>query len=314
MSARPEPRTMADLPAQLPAAPETTPQQRARFFNSGNAFNIILPPVPDAAFTEQPLQALDADTPSGLIHCDAGAQMGTDEPATSPLLLASYARIREGETLKTDHLASGVVYYVIRGSGSTSCNAENIHWQSGDVFLLPGGTASHSADTDAVLWLVSNQPHLSFENVRLPESDEASTGPVHYPAAEIERQMDLIYEVGSDEAIAGLALIFSSEQQQACRNVLPVFTLALNSLPPGGAQRAHKHNAVAVSLVVQGEGCYSMIDGKRKDWSDWATTVTPPGSVHSHHNEGSRQARFLIVQDGGLYYHARAMGFEFAGD
>ena len=27
---------------------------------------------------------------------------------------------------------------------------------------------------------------------------------------------------------------------------------------------------------------------------------------------GNEQALFLIVQDGGLYYHARAMGFEFA--
>ena len=43
-----------------------------------------------------------------------------------------------------------------------------------------------------------------------------------------------------------------------------------------------------------------------------------PGGVtvvaHSDHNDGEQQARFLIVQDGGLYYHARAMGFEFAED
>jgi gentisate 1,2-dioxygenase len=54
-----------------------------------------------------------------------------------------------------------------------------------------------------------------------------------------------------------------------------------------------------------------MIDGERKDWAAWATTITPPTSVHSHHNDGAERALFLIVQDGGLYYHARAMGFEF---
>ena len=57
---------------------------------------------------------------------------------------------------------------------------------------------------------------------------------------------------------------------------------------------------------------YSLIDGERKDWAPWATTITPPTSVHSHHNDGPEKAMFLIVQDGGLYYHARAMGFEFA--
>ena len=42
-----------------------------------------------------------------------------------------------------------------------------------------------------------------------------------------------------------------------------------------------------------------------------ATLVTPPGAPHSHHNAGPRSVRFLIVQDGGLHYHARTMGFEF---
>ena len=107
-------------------------------------------------------------------------------------------------------------------------------------------------------------------------------------------------------------MVFSSESQAHRRNALPTLTLALNSLPAGEAQRAHKHNSIAVSLVVQGDDCYSMVDGARKDWSPWATTVTPPGAVHSHHNEGGKQALFLIVQDGGLYYHARTVGFEFA--
>ena len=54
------------------------------------------------------------------------------------------------------------------------------------------------------------------------------------------------------------------------------------------------------------------MDGRRKDWAPWATTITPGVAVHSHHNGGNEQALFLIVQDGGLYYHTRAMGFEFA--
>jgi gentisate 1,2-dioxygenase len=54
-----------------------------------------------------------------------------------------------------------------------------------------------------------------------------------------------------------------------------------------------------------------MVDGVRCPWTHWATLVTPPGAPHSHHNEGEAGARFLIVQDGGLHYHARTMGFEF---
>ena len=42
--------------------------------------------------------------------------------------------------------------------------------------------------------------------------------------------------------------------------------------------------------------------------------ITPPVSVHSHHNEGNNVAKFLIVQDAGVYSYTRAMGFEFVDD
>ena len=71
------------------------------------------------------------------------------------------------------------------------------------------------------------------------------------------------------------------------RNIHPTMTLALNSLPAGRAQRAHVHSAVALNLCLQGEGCHSTVDGERKDWSRHAVLVTPPGAVHSHHNEGT---------------------------
>ena len=182
--------------------------------------------------------------------------------------------------------------------------------------MTPGGvTAEHKAGEEhAVLWVVTNEPQVNFENLSAPQAGGAPTELVHYPAAEIDRQIELIYEVGRDNDIAGSALIFSSDMQQDSRNVLPTLTLAMNSLPAGAMQRPHRHNSVAVSLVIQGDKCYSTIDGVRKDWGPWATTITPPVSVHSHHNDGDEQAMFLIVQDGGLYYHARAMGFEFVDD
>ena len=171
---------------------------------------------------------------------------------------------------------------------------------------------THQAgDEFVVLWVVTNEPQLAFENLQSPAKGSAPTEMIHYPSSEIKKQIDLIYKVGRENDIAGSALIFSSSMQEETRNVLPTLTLAMNSLPPGLSQRPHRHNSVAVSLVINGKDCFSMIDGQRKDWAPWATTITPPVSVHSHHNDGSEQAMFLIVQDGGLYYHARAMGFEF---
>ena len=307
------PTSIADLPAQKAARPASTAESRARYFNTGNAFNVILPPVPDMAFTDEPARALDPATPTGLIACDIADRLGCPFPATSPLVLARYARIRAGERLDTRFAASGVIAYVIQGSGGLDCGGETIGWGPGDVVVMPGGVgqAWQAGDADAVLWLVTNEPQLAFENLQPPADGAAPTGLVHYPAGEIDRQVALLYEIGRDEQIAGSALVLSSDMQEASRNALPTLTLAMNSLPPGAVQRPHRHNSVAVSLVIRGEKCFSKIDGRRKDWSPWCTTITPPVSVHSHHNEGDRQALFLIVQDGGIYYHARAMGFEF---
>ena len=316
MSALAEPKSIADLPAQHAGNPGSEAEARARFFNSGNAFNIKLPAVPNAVFADEPAQALNASTPTGFIACDASSEMQCPFPATSPLLLARYARIRSAECLVDEPQASGVIHYVIEGTGQTSAAGEQISWNAGDVFVVPGGgTITHTAGaTDAVLWVVSNEPHVKFENLQPPAQATAPTGVVHYRAEEIDRQIELLYRVGQDEETAGTALVFSSDKQQDSRNVLPTLTLAMNSLPAGAMQRPHRHNSVAVSLVIQGERCYSKIDGERKDWAPWATTITPPVSVHSHHNDGDELAMFLIVQDGGLYYHARAMGFEFVDD
>jgi gentisate 1,2-dioxygenase len=308
------PRSIAEMPAQRPAHPASPAEARGRFFNTGNGFNVKLPPVPDRIFTEEPRAALDPATPTGLISCDISAELNCAFPATTPLVLARYAIIRAGEALAPELTASGVISYVIRGSGTTRCGEEIIAWDQGDVFILPGGVpaAHHAGEADAVLWIVTNEPLLAFEALRPPPPGRAPTEMVHYRAAEIERQINLIHDIGRGEEIAGSALIFSAECQEATRNILPTLTVAMNSLPGGAVQRPHRHNAVAVSLIIKGDRCFSTIDGRRKDWAPYATTITPPQSVHSHHNGGNQQALFLIVQDGGIYYHTRAMGFAFA--
>ena len=308
--------SIADLPAQVAESPKSLAESRARYFNTGNAFNVQLPAVPNIVFTEEPRKALSLTSSTGLIPCDVSDVMECPFPATSPLVLAYYGRILGNESLKTDFVASGAVCYVIEGKGVTESGDEIIEWNAGDVFVTPGDTSQiHQAiDEPAVLWIVTNEPQLAFEKLQAPMAGRAPTDVVHYPAEEIDKQIDLIYKVGRGDDIAGSALIFSSSKQEESRNVLPTLTVAMNSLPAGVSQRPHRHNSVAISLVIQGDNCFSMIDGERKDWAPWATTITPPVSVHSHHNEGTAQAKFLIVQDGGIYYHARAMGFEFIDD
>ncbi len=298
---------MADLPVQLPADPASPAAARARFFNSGNAFNIKLPPVPAGEFGAVAAAALAPEAPTGLLACDQSAAIGCEFPATSPLMLARYATIAAGQALDLAFRATGAIAYVIQGAGEVAAAGETFHYGAGDVFLLPGA-ARVAAAGRSVLWIVTNEPMLAFEALNPTPS---LLPPVHYPAVEIERQLALITGMDSNETTSGHALIFSSEGLEAWRNITPTLTLSLNTLPPGAFQRAHRHNSAAITLVVQGEHCHSLIAGAAHPWAQWNTLVTPAGDAHSHHNAGGVQARFLIVQDGGLHYHARSMGFQF---
>ena len=132
------PRSIAEMPAQRPAAPRhTEAEARGRFFNTGNGFNVQLPPVPDHIFTDEPAKALDPATPTGLIACDISAELACRFPATTPLVLARYAKIRAGESLTTDFVASGTIAYVMTGSGTTQC--------AGQEICLERGRPVHSA-------------------------------------------------------------------------------------------------------------------------------------------------------------------------
>jgi gentisate 1,2-dioxygenase len=292
---------------------ETRYTRRARYYSSLDGFNIKAPRIPAHVFLPERQRAFDPATPTGLVALDSRGSLALDFPATTPLILARYARIRAGERLGTRFAASGQIYYAIAGGGETTWGDEAIAWDEGDAFCLPGSAAAvhRAGPRDCVLWVVTNEPALAFERAEPPAPGAAPIEAVHFPADEIRRHLDGILRMPPTPAMPGKAVNLGSQTLERQRTVMPSFTLALNSLPPGEAQRAHRHNAVAVTLVVQGERCYSMIDGARVDWHRHAAMITPPGELHSHHNEGDELALFLIVQDGGLYYHCRTMGFSY---
>jgi gentisate 1,2-dioxygenase len=300
-------------PAADQARSDTPYTRRARYFDSGNAFNIVYADVPAASFVVERDQALDSATGTKLIHCDQSAALGLSFPATSPLVLASYARIRAGDSLQFEPRASVVLGYVISGAGRAVQGSDEIAWSQGDVFSFPGGRAIQLSgrSEDSVLWLVTNQPELDFERVLPSAPEDGLVEVAHFPSATIAEQLVRARARLVGSLAAGLAVVFSSEKLEERRNISPTLTLAMNQLGAGEDQTPHSHNSVAVSLAISDDRCYSMVDGKRKDWERFVTLVTPPASVHSHHNRGAAAANWLIVQDGGIHYHCRTMGFKF---
>jgi gentisate 1,2-dioxygenase len=305
-------RALLDLPAPAPRAPSPY-TENARYLTSLDGFNIKHPAIPAHVFRAERDRVLAPGAPTGLVPLDLSTTLGLGYPATTPFILSRYARIRTGETLATAFRASTELYHVIRGSGTTRvAGGTPMTWQAADTFCLPGGaTARHAATEDTVLWITTNEPQLQFEGLEPPAPGQAPIRPALYPMAEIRRRLLGVYLDPRGAAMPGKSINLGNVAIESSRTTTPSFTLALNSLLPGEAQRGHRHNAVAVTLVLAGERCYSLVDGERADWEPLTVMITPPAAFHSHHNEGNELALFLIVQDGGVYYHCRTMGFSY---
>lgn len=295
--------------------------QRARYVPVEKGFNIVRPSIEPQSFEPQKARAFAVDAPTGVVPLDLSASLGTDYPATTPFMLARYVSVRAGTPLTCRFAASGEIWAVLRGKGRLTHQSEAIDWREGDILLLPGGaTSTWAADEDAVLWMVGDEPALAFLGVRPEAADRAAIETTHYRRDDIARELQSLYHRPMAPDTAGRALFMASARTERLGTCLPAMTLTLNAVRPGEAQRPHRHNATALVLALREAGCASTIDGRTFAWTRHSTLLTPAGAPHDHCN--GRQvtgdevgdddiALALIVQDGGLYYYGRTMGFSF---
>ncbi|HCP00061.1 MAG: hypothetical protein CL573_01670 [Alphaproteobacteria bacterium] len=287
---------------------------RARYYSPANIFNVERPTIPQMAFVAERDRAMAPNAPTAWITLDIGAKIGLDEAATTPLMLARYARIAGGEALVGSFRASGEFYFVISGDGQATKGGETFSWTERDVFSLPGGgeTRLVGGADGAVLLQVTNEPELAFHGLAAPFPENAPARSVRYPMADVLAEMGRVRdEQDSDPSRTGRALHLTSERNGKSDAAHPSIKLAMNTLDPLSVQRPHRHNSVALTLPIEADNVYSLVEGNRIDWHQYALMITPPAELHSHHNEGSTPMLSLVIQDGGLYFRCRTIGFRF---
>jgi gentisate 1,2-dioxygenase len=294
---------------------------RARYVPVEQGFNIARPAIEAQAFIAEAARAFAADTPTGFIVLDLSPTLGSGHAATTPFMLARYARIRRGERLACTLAASGEIWAVLRGHGTLERDGQALGWEEGDMLALPGGVASTwTADDDAVLWLATDEPALAFLGVRPEVGGRAPIETTHYRAGDIARELRTLYQRPMAPDTPGRALFMASARTERLGTCLPAMTLTLNAVRPGEEQRPHRHNAAALVLSLREARCASTIGGRTFPWTRHVTLLTPAGAAHGHRNAPKTDgavddddiALSLIVQDGGLYYYGRTMGFSFA--
>ena len=111
--------------------------QDAVFYEYSTAAN----PLEEGFIPELPIvkfpHGLHEEGPTRVIPLDVSERLKCPYPATSPIILAHFIRIRSGENMKTSPNETSEVYYVIRGNGHTTVGETTIPWNTGDFFSLP---------------------------------------------------------------------------------------------------------------------------------------------------------------------------------
>jgi len=266
--------------------------------------------------------ALHGSGPTRAVALDLSGPLGLDVPATGPSLLAAFLRIEAGGSLVTAPVATSELVYCLYGEGRLEIDGGgSVGWRRGDVVTLPAGCrTTYTARHDAVLYHVDDSPLLAYLGV-VPTTRRF--GPTLFDGRLARARLEAVAaepEAGDRSRVAVLLGNAGNDQTLTATHTLWAM---LGVLPGGSVQRPHRHQSIALDLIVDCRpGCYSLVgdslddegaiaDPERVDWEPGGAFVTPPGLWHSHHNESGAPAHLLPVQDAGLHTYLRTLDIRF---
>lgn len=267
--------------------------------------------------------ALHATGATRVVPLDLSERLDTPWPATAPGLLAAFVCIPAGEELALQTTATSELLFVLSGSGHTTLATGTIAWGRGDFLAVPVGThARHRAADDAVLYRVDDSPLLAYLGAT---ATEARFAPTHYPAQTVREHLEAARVAPDAADRSRIAILLANQRLPQTLTVTHTLWAMFGVLPAGRMQRPHRHQSVALDLIVEaGPGCYtlvgteidpetrSIVNPVRVDWEPGGAFVTPPGFWHSHHNTNDTDAYLVPVQDAGLHTHLRTLDIRFS--
>jgi gentisate 1,2-dioxygenase len=294
----------------------------ARYFEYSQAANPIgsgsTPRVPIVKFSPDSY----SDEPTGVVPLDLSKPLGiTTGEATSPGLLANFVRIAAGEQIGTSPNATSQLYYVLYGQGFAAVNGRLVRWEKGDFLTLPARSRSvFYADAEAALYWVHDEPLLRYLGA---EAVEPRFRPTKFHRADaVATLREIASRPGANDK-SRVSVLLANAQEQQTLTITHVLWAMFGVLPADQEQRPHRHQSVALDLILDAQpGCYTLlgmrlderaeiVDPIRVDWEAGGAFVTPPGMWHAHFNESGSPAHLIPIQDAGLQTYLRSLDIRF---
>lgn len=256
-----------------------------------------------------------------IIPLDISKKLNCEGPATSPALCANFVRILAGEELSTNFNATSQLFYVMHGSGRTEFDSIDIAWKTGDFVVLPiGKETRHFADIDSVFYLIHDEPLLRYLGVK---ADIPRFKPTLYTSEDSLRELDKVRKEADAVNRSRISVLLVNKEMDQTLTVTHTLWAMLGVLPKAAVQLPHRHQSVALDLILDCEpDCYTLvgtrisakgeiINATRINWKPYSVFITPPGYWHAHYNESSNDAHLIPMQDAGLQTYLRTLDIKF---
>jgi gentisate 1,2-dioxygenase len=294
----------------------------ARYFEYSKAANPIgsghTPTVPVVRFSPEIYQ----DGPTRVVPLDLSKELGIESgAATSPGLLANFVRIRAGERISTSPNATSQLYYVLYGRGFSAVGGRMVRWEKGDFLTLPAGSRStFYADSDTVMYWVHDEPLMRYLGAEATEPRFRAT---KFRRADAVAELEAIAARPGANDKSRVSVLLANADEEQTLTITHVLWAMFGLLPADQEQRPHRHQSVALDLILDAEpGCYTLLGTRldergeiinpvRVDWEAGGAFVTPPGMWHAHFNESGAPAHLIPIQDAGLQTYLRSLDIRF---
>lgn len=245
-------------------------------------------------------------------------------------LYAGIQLLLPGEVAPAHRHSQTAIRFIIEGEGAfTAVNGEKTYMERGDLVLTPSWTwHDHGHEgKEPMIWmdgldvgLVRTLAGSFFEpyeddSYPLTQPDNASTlryshgsfrpvterKQVGYPSPLLsykwehtKESLNNLTKLGAADPFDGYAVDYINPVTGGSADARIGTTMQL--LLPGMHTRAHRHVHSAIYHVKEGSG-YTVIDGKKFEWSKGDFFVLPPWSLHEHVNTSANPAYLFSIND-----------------
>ncbi|HUZ21987.1 MAG TPA: AraC family ligand binding domain-containing protein [Acidimicrobiales bacterium] len=130
---------------------------------------------------------------------------------------------------------------------------------------------------------------------RLINPDIVEQQPLHWPWAEVKRELDKLSALGAQYRGRRLYLLYNPATGRT-NGTTNSFFATMTVRPPGIVDRPHRHAAAAINYFFSGSG-WSRVGGRRYEWSAGDLMLTAPGWAIHNHASNDEAVYELTIQD-----------------